>query len=47
MRLGGHFTWLNKMAIVEYKVAIELLLIFHYCNKNKHSHEIFGDIISW
>ena len=45
MILGGHFTWLNKMAIVEYKVTIKLLLICHYCDKNEYSHVLFGDII--
>ena len=45
MRLGA-FIWLNKIAIVEYKVTINVLLMFHYCDKNEYSHILFGDVIS-
>ena len=46
MRLGGHFTWLNKIAIFENKVTITLMLICHYFNNNEYSHLLSGDIIS-
>ena len=34
MRFGGYFAWLNKIAIVDYKGTIKLLLICHYSDKN-------------
>ena len=46
MRLGGYFSWLNNIAIAEYKIAIKLLLICHYCDKNEYSHVLFGVIVS-
>ena len=42
MRLGGYFAWQNKIAIVEYKVTINLLLICHYCDESEHSHVVLG-----
>ena len=46
MRLGGYITWLNKVAIVEYELAIKLFPICHYCDTNEYSHVLFVDIIS-
>ena len=42
MRLGRYFTWQNKIAIVDYKVTIKLLLICHYCDESEHSHVVLG-----